>query len=380
VQELSLCAQMPNPLLIIAIVFFAAALVQFIYLIVFIVALKRKRQPAGGPGKPVSIIVCAHDEEENLRQLVPILLAQQYADFEVIVVNDRSNDNTYDFLLEETKKDSRLKMVNVKAVPEHVNNKKYAITLGIRAAANDWILLTDADCRPNTDRWVHSMSEGMGDDRQILLGFSPYFEKPGFLNLFVRFESLITGIQYLAFALVRNPYMGVGRNLAYRKSLFLEKKGFNNIQHIIGGDDDLFVNQHANAKNTAVKLDPDSVVFSIPETTWSSFFYQKVRHLSVGKRYRSGDKLLLGLFQFTWIITLFVGLPLLVLYTYYYVVIAVLLVRLLLMIWSVQAIVKRAGLGYKYWAIPALDFLYPIYYISTGLVALLTKKVRWKKK
>lgn len=365
-------------MLILVIVFLAVCTTQIIYFIVFLAALSKKRLAAQTSNLPVSIIVCAHDEEENLRELIPALLSQDYAAFEVVIVNDRSNDNTYDFLLEETKKDPRLKMVNVKAVPDHVNSKKYAVTLGIRAASNEWILLTDADCRPATNRWIASMSEHFEQQSQIVLGFSPYQQKPGFLNLLIRFESLLTALQYVSLALVKNPYMGVGRNLAYRKSLFLEKKGFNNYLHVMGGDDDLFVNQHATSKNTRVQLNSDSLVYSIPETTWKSFFYQKVRHLSVGKRYKAGHKLLLGLFNLTWILTWFVGVPLAIMYTYFYAIIAVLVIRMVLVIWSMRVIVKKTGLTYKFWVIPVLDFLYPIYYISTGLTALLTKKVRWK--
>jgi glycosyltransferase involved in cell wall biosynthesis len=370
--------KLTTPLLILIIVFLVAFTTQLIYFIVFLAAFGKKHQAKVSSQVPVSIIVCAHDEEQNLRELVPVLLNQDYEVFEVIIVNDRSNDSTYDYLLEETKKDPRLKMVNVKAVPDHVNNKKYALTLGIRAAAHEWILLTDADCRPVSNRWISSMSEQFEEQSQIVLGFSPYIQKPGFLNLFIRFESLLTALQYLAFALVKNPYMGVGRNLAYRKSLFLEKKGFNNFLHVMGGDDDLFVNQHATARNTRTQLLHDSLVYSIPETTWKSFFYQKVRHLSVGKRYKAGDKFALGLFKMSWIITWFVGLPLAVLYTHYYIVIGALVIRTGFLLWCMHSFVKKSGLSYKFWVIPVLDFLYPIYYISTGLVALLTKKVRWK--
>jgi glycosyltransferase involved in cell wall biosynthesis len=373
-----LCAQIYTHLLILVIVFFAALCIQLIYLIIFIAAFGKTKAVTTTGNIPLSVIVCAHDEETNLRELIPALLSQNYSSFEVIIVNDRSNDNTYDFLLEETKRDLRLKMVNVKAVPDHVNNKKYALTLGIRAAANDWIVFTDADCRPVSQNWLSKMSEQASAESKFVLGFSPYMAAPGFLNLFIRFESLMTALQYLSFALLKNPYMGVGRNLAYRKSLFLEKKGFNNYLHIMGGDDDLFVNQHATGKNTKVQIHPESIIYSVPKTTWKSFFHQKVRHLSVGKHYKFGHKLLLALFNLSWIVTWFLGIPLAIFYSYYYVIIAGLVLKLILLVFAVRALVRRTKLSFKYWAIPLLDFLYPFYYISTGLVSLLTKKVRWK--
>jgi glycosyltransferase involved in cell wall biosynthesis len=365
-------------LLILLSIFGGAVVVQLIYHIIFISAFKRKavEAPLAAP-EPVSVIVCAHDEEQNLRDLLPALLTQNYHQFEVIIVNDRSNDNTYDFLLEQTKLDSRVKMVNVKDTPAHVNSKKFALTLGIRAAAHDLILLTDADCRPSSDQWITSMAS-KASSKQFVLGFSPYQEKPGFLNAFIRFESLVTALQYMSFALLKNPYMGVGRNLAYRKSLFLEKKGFNNFLHVMGGDDDLFVNQHANGANTTVQLNSSSLVLSVPEKTLSGFFYQKIRHLSVGKRYKTGHKVLLGLFTFTWMLTWFVGLPLIFLYEYYYFIIIALFLRCAMLTWAVQSVTKRTGVKFNLWLVPVLDFVYPIYYISTGLVAMFTRKVRWK--
>jgi glycosyltransferase involved in cell wall biosynthesis len=367
------------PLFLLAIVFFIAVGIQLIYLIVFLAVIRKKRISNSVSAHPVSVIVCAHDEELNLTELVPELLKQDYPNFEVIIVNDRSNDGTYDYLLEQTKMDSRLRMVTVKSTPEHVNSKKYALTLGIRAAAHDWILLTDADCRPRSNQWISSMSQQFGEQTQFVLGFSPYQEKPGFLNLFIRFESFITALQYAVYALAKNPYMGVGRNMAYRKSLFLEKKGFNNILHVTGGDDDLFVNQYAHGKNTSVQFSPAACVLSVPETSLKSFFNQKIRHLSVGKRYKFGHRTLLGFFVVTWVLTWVAGLPLFGSYPYYYGVILAFIIRWALLIWCIQTLVKQAELTFKPWVIPVLDFLYPIYYISTGLVALFTKKIQWRK-
>src|SRR5687768_1523080 len=171
------------------ILFLIAIGIQLVYLFVFLITFRRKQSQVYQVGQvPVSVVVCAHDEAENLRELIPQLLSQDYGQFEVIVVNDRSNDSTFDYLLAETKKEPRLKMVNVKTTPERVNGKKYGLTLGIKAAAHEWILLTDADCRPAGRQWISSMSRHFLDGTQFVLGFSPYVRKPGFLNLFIRFE------------------------------------------------------------------------------------------------------------------------------------------------------------------------------------------------
>ncbi len=361
-------------------VFFVSVGIQVVFLTGFLIAFSRIREKRNF-SPPVSVVVCAHDEETNLRELIPLLLSQDYSEFEIIIVNDRSNDETFDMLLTETKRDDRLRMVQVTSLPEHVNGKKYALTLGIKAAKHDWILFTDADCRPEGNQWIKAMASEFSDETTFVLGYSPYLSEPGFLNFFIRFESLITAIQYIGFALLNIPYMGVGRNMAYRKSFFLQNKGFNHLLHITGGDDDLFVNQYANAKNTTVVTGSESLSYSVPETTLKSFFRQKVRHLSVGKRYKFKHRILLSLFVLSWMLTWFIGIPLLLFphvdFLLFFIV-PVLIIRVIMLIITTQVAVKRLGQKFPAWPVLFLDFLYSIYYISTGLVALLTKKVQWK--
>jgi glycosyltransferase involved in cell wall biosynthesis len=364
-------------LLVVALIFFAAVGIQVGFFTAFLVAFSRERVKNNYKAA-VSIIVCAHDEEENLKALIPLLLSQDHPDFEVIIINDRSNDATFDLMLEETKKDSRLRTVYVERIPDHVDGKKYALTLGIKAAKNDWVLLTDADCRPQNNQWINAMAAQCNEQTAFILGYSPYLTLPGFLNKFVRFESLVTAMQYLGFALLKKPYMGVGRNMAYRKSFFLEQKGFNNLMHITGGDDDLFVNQYATRDNTAVGLGADTLVYSVPKKTWKSFFYQKVRHLSVGKRYRFKHRFILGSFTITWILSWVAGIASLFLFVPPYWIAGVLLIRIIMFFITMRVTAKNLDQKFEAWPIVFLDFLYCIYYISTGLVAFFTKKVQWR--
>ncbi len=327
---------------------------------------------------PVSVVVCAHDEEQNLRELVPLLLQQDHPHFEVIVVDDRSNDGTYDFLLEATRADKRLRMVRVTNTPTHIHGKKFAITLAVKAATHDWLLLTDADCRPATNTWVRHLSAHMANDKKIVIGFSPYQRTAGLLNAFIRFETLVTAMQYIGFALFGRPYMGVGRNLAYRKSLFLEAKGFNDYLGVVGGDDDLFVNAHANSNNTAIALGPSLLVYSRPKTSVRAFLYQKFRHLSVGKRYHFSDRLLLGGFSLTWILTWLVAAPVWWWANEFLWIVVLFFVR-----WAVQQAAlweatRKLGEPFEGWKVPLLDFIYAFYYLVAGLVAVLSKKVRWR--
>lgn len=353
---------------------------QAVYIIAFLIAFIRKERKQPIPsGTPVSIIVCAHDEEENLRELIPQLLNQNYPEFEVIIVEDRSNDGTFDYLLEATREHPRLKMVRVQQTPEHINGKKFGLTLGIKAAKYDWILFTDADCRPEGENWVTSMSKQFDDQTQIVLGVSPYRKQAGLLNDFIRFESFLTAIQFVGWAVSGRPYMGVGRNLAYRKSLFINNKGFNTHLGVMGGDDDLFVNQHATAGNTRVCLGEESLVKSRPKTSWTDFYYQKLRHLSVGKHYKFIDRLGLGMFSLTWILTWIFVLPFSFFSPMIYALLGGLVLRWILLTLLFHYSVKKFGDNFEAWKTPYLDFIYAFYYLVAGPVALVSQKVRWKK-
>ena len=363
---------------VLVIAFWSVIGIQLFYLIAFLITFLRKREARPDATPAVSVIVCAHDEEKNLKELIPLLLQQDYPDFEIIVVEDRSNDSTYDYLLQATADHPRLKMVRVKYLPDHITGKKFAITLGVKAAAYDWVLLTDADCRPFGNQWIRAMAAHMTADKQIVLGFSPYLVLPGYLNAFVRFESLITAIQFMGLALLNRPYMGTGRNLAYRKSLFLDNKGFNKHLTINGGDDDLFVNQHAVPGNTAVNLETRGIVRSIPKSTWRKFLYQKLRHLSVGKRYRLRDRARLGLFSMTWILTWAI-VPFMVQTSFLWSFLWVgFLIREIMLMVLVHRASRTMGDPFEAWKTPLLDFNYAIYYLGTGLVALASKRIRWK--
>ncbi|MDN4166551.1 glycosyltransferase [Cytophagales bacterium LB-30] len=337
----------------------------------------RKKQASDRP-EGVSVIVCAHDEEENLKHLLPRLYEQEYPEFEIIIVNDRSNDGTYDLLREESKNQPLLKPVHVEHTPEHINGKKYGITLGVKAAKYDLLLFTDADCFPASKQWISEMASEVTDKTQFVLGFSPYEKKSGFLNLFIRFETLLTAFQYLSFGLAKSPYMGVGRNMAYRKSFFLAQKGFNHMQHIMGGDDDLFVNLHAKGNNTQVVIGEKSMVYSIPKKTWSEYFVQKKRHLAVGKLYRFRDKLRLGIFQLATLLHWVSAVGFTVIVQDWYILGATLFVKwtVWLSIWAVGT--KKMGTRFPWGFLPILEFVYCLYFLVFGTTALFAKKIKWK--
>lgn len=356
--------------------FFVAIGVQIISYLLFIVALARPSKSANY-SPSVSVVVCAHNEESNLRDLIPILLSQNHPDYEVIIVEDRSSDGSFDLLREEMKKDNRIRMVRIDYLPSHVNAKKYGLSLAIKVARKEVILLTDADCRPQGNNWITAMTRLMDERTEIVLGYSPYFKVKGFLNSFIRFETLMTAIQYLSFALLKVPYMGVGRNLAYKRSLFMNNNGFRDLIGVTGGDDDLFVNRHASSHNTRVCISSDSLVYSYPKTTWKSFLRQKLRHLAVGKYYKRKHKWMLGIYMGSLILSWFLGLILIFIYSLPHVIILALFVRLLLVLITIHLASNKLGDKFQLWPVIFLDFLYAIYYLSNGLRALVTRKVTW---
>ncbi len=360
------------------IAFIIVLLIQLIYWIVWLLGiLKIKQAPSNSNNHGVSIIIAANNELQNLKEMLPLILNQHYPLFEVIIINDRSTDGSYDFLLEYTNQQDNLKVLTVNELPNHLDAKKYAITLGIKSAKYNQLLLTDADCRPASNQWIKTFSEAWNNKTSFALGFSSYGKKPGLLNYFIRFETILTGIQYLASAALGQPYMGVGRNLSYSKTIFLKNKGFHGFQNLVGGDDDILVNKYANSSNTKILLTPESGVESIPKTTVLDFFIQKTRHLSVGKNYSSKSKIILGIFTLTWILT-WVLIPFeLVLTLNLILPISFILVRYILMGITFFVFSNKSGAKLNILGLILLDIMFVLYYFVAGTRALLTKQVKW---
>lgn len=249
---------------------------------------------------PVSVIVCARDEAGNLTRNLPGILVQKYPSTnEVVVVNHNSQDETR-FLLDEFKKTFKnLYAVNLENDALGIPGKKYPLSIGIKEAKYEVLLLTDADCVPASEDWIEHMQDGYDKGTEIVIGYGAYFKRPGFLNKLIRFETFHAALQYLSYAIAGMPYMGVGRNLSYKKNLFLRNKGFSFTNHLPGGDDDLFINKVATKTNTRVVIHPDSFTLSEPKKTFGDWMRQKNRHFSTAKYYKPKHKFLLGLYTFS---------------------------------------------------------------------------------
>ncbi len=236
--------------------------------------------------KPVSIIICAKHEAENLKLFLPKVLEQTYNSFEVIVVNDCSEDDTIDVLQQLQKQYAHLKVSTIQASEHFEHGKKLALTLGIKAAQYPYLLLIDADCYPNSNIWLQLMQEQFNAKKDIVLAYGKYETQAGFLNRLIRYDTMTIAANYLGYALRGKTYMGVGRNLAYKKELFFQHKGFASHQHILSGDDDLFISEAASAENVSIQIAPDAFTVSLPKTTWKDWVYQKARHVSTAAQYK----------------------------------------------------------------------------------------------
>ena len=264
------------------------------YLFVFLKVplYSRKKLNTSSPG--ISVIICAKNEEENLEQFLPHFLQQDYPEFEVVVVNDSSTDDTEHVLMQLAAQFDQFRYTSIPADDKLKRGKKLALTIGLKAAKYDHVLLSDADCYPVSDQWLKQMASNFSEDHKIVLGYGGYERKNGLLNTLIRYETTFTAIQYLSYAIKGKPYMGVGRNLAYEKALFFDNKGFAGHYHLLSGDDDLFVNQNATRLNCAVEFSSESHTLSLPETTFRAWIKQKKRHLSAGSHYKSGSRIRLA--------------------------------------------------------------------------------------
>lgn len=239
----------------------------------------------------VSVVVCARNEDINLSDYLPHLLSQNYPCYEVIVVDDGSEDNTRIVVERLMHRFDNLRLTFIPCDAWVSSSKKLALTLAAKAAQYDYLLLTDADCTPQSAYWISEMMSGFVEGKEVVLGAGMYFEKPTLLNRFIQFETLQTAMLYLGMAYSAHPYMGIGRNLAYKKSTFFNNNGFQGLLDSRAGDDDLFVNKVANSNNTTIVATTESLTWSVPKQSLKTWWQQKRRHLSVSPKYKTTSKL-----------------------------------------------------------------------------------------
>lgn len=348
------------------------------YLFIFSRFTSLKSNAKGSVNTPISVLICARNESENLQRFLPKVLQQKYSDFEIVLINDRSYDDSLEVMASfKEKYPSKIKIVNV-AETKNGGSKKYALSLGIKAATHEYLLFTDADCIPNSDNWICEMSQHFSANKSIVLGYGAYRNiKSSWLNKLIRFETLITALQYISYANIGTPYMGVGRNLAYTKSLFLDNNGFANHLHLKSGDDDLFINQIATKENCTVSLHPDSFTISEPKTTFKGWINQKRRHISTANYYKPMHQFLLGLYFSSQLLFWILAILLFVFGFQWEYVLILLLVRLVIHYIIISATSKKLNEeGLVLWT-PFLEIFLILTQLFIFIKNLVSKPTHW---
>jgi cellulose synthase/poly-beta-1,6-N-acetylglucosamine synthase-like glycosyltransferase len=305
-------------------------------------------------------------------------LNQTRDNFEVIVVNDGSSDNSKSVLTQFKKNYSHLKIVEISNSRDYHGHKKNALTLGIEEAKYDHLLFTDADCKPASEHWISTMTSRFTETRKIILGYGAYQKKANsILNKLIRYETLLTAIQYFSYANLGIPYMGVGRNLAYSKKLFIESYGFKNHWTVRSGDDDLFINQAATKNNIDICYSPNAFTISKAKETWSTFKHQKRRHITTASYYKTYHKFFLGTFYmsqfFFWILAI-----ILLTFSFNWLIVTILvLIRLIIqyIVFGISA--KKLDEKDLLLTIPFLDLILVFFQFEIFLNNLISKPKTW---
>lgn len=328
---------------------------------------------------PVSVIICAKNEAENLKKFLPSVINQDYPNFQIVLINDASYDDTFKVMEEFARKHNNIKLVNVINNEAFWANKKYALTLGIKAAKHNHLLFTDADCKPLSKHWITEMSSCFSETKSIVLGYGAYSKiKNSHLNKLIRYETFLTAVQYFSFAKLGIPYMGVGRNLAYTKGTFFNGNGFMSHMYIRSGDDDLFINQTATAKNTDICFSPESFTESIPKKTFKDWKTQKRRHITTANHYKAKHKVLLAVFYISQVLFWVLAMALLILLFKWQFVLALILFRSLAQFIVFYKASKKLNETDLIFYIPILELFLIGFQLSIFMHNLISKPKHWK--
>ncbi len=351
----------------------------FYYVIVFRCFAFSKPEKKTANNLSVSVIVCAKNEHENLQKYIPILLEQEYANFEIVLIDDASRDDSLEVMEEFEKQNSNIKLIKVENNEAFWGNKKFALTLGIKAAKFDNLLFIDADCYPNSKNWIQEMSNEFTNDKKIILGYGAYKKiKGSFLNKIIRFETMFVATQYFSWAKLGKPYMGVGRNLAYNRKEFYQVNGFNSHMKLRSGDDDLFINEVSNFDNTSICFSPESFTYSEPKTNFKEWVFQKRRHITTASYYKFFDKMQLSLFYFTQISFILLSIYLMIFEFQWIIVLVIIAFRYLFTCIVIgYSASKLKEKDVMYW-FPVIELTLVFSQLCFFVLNLFSKPVHWK--
>jgi len=357
-----------------------ATLVQVIYYWVIYgkVAFFKQKNEFVRSDQPVSVIVCARDEYYNLKENLPLLLTQDYSTFEVVVVNHGSEDETNYLLRDLSDEYKNLKIVNVSQDLNFFTGKKFPLSIGIKSASYEVLLFTDADCKPSSNQWIRRMAANFTEETEIVLGYGAYNKLGSMINLLIRFDTTRVAMNYLGFARAGMPYMGVGRNMAYRKSLFFRQNGFISHYRIQSGDDDLFINKAATGKNTRIEIQAEAHTDSAPKSSLNEWLRQKRRHLQTGGYYKPMHKFALGVFAITQVLFWVLAILLLVMWYQPYIVLGLVALRLFSQLFITGKVMKKLSEKGFLFLVPLFELFLMIISPFLAFANMLNKPVKWR--
>ncbi len=360
-------------------IFIVSFVIQLVYYsAVYIRVLFNKKNGKVENFEPLTVIISARNEAENLRKFLPEILNQDYPDFEVLVINDNSEDDTSVVLNEFQLKYKNLKVLEGEKNISKSGNKKKALTKAIAEAKNNLLVFTDADCYPVSNLWLKQIASAYSESVEIVIGYGAYEKRKGFLNHIIRFETLFAALQYLSFADLGFPYMAVGRNLSYKKTLFEKSGGFSSHKNILSGDDDLFINEAAKSKNTKILTDFESKTVSIPKQTFKEYVLQKKRHFTSGFKYRLRNKFIIGIEILTRFIFYLFFIVLSVKGDAGGLVISLFIIRLFVSITIIKMYAMKMKEPNILFFIPIFDILIPVLNLIIFTGTVFDKKILWK--
>lgn len=370
-----------DPLLFITLLSLAlATIIQLFYywLVYGKVAFFKQKNEFLRSDQPVSVIVCARDEYYNLKENLPLLLSQDYSTYEVVVVNHGSEDETHYLLRDMAEEHKNLKIVNVSQDLNFFTGKKFPLSIGIKSASYELLLFTDADCMPRSNQWLRRMAANFTEGTEIVLGYGAYRKSNSLLNLLIRFDTTRVAMNYLGFARAGMPYMGVGRNMAYRKSLFYRQNGFISHYRIQSGDDDLFINKAATKSNIRIEIQAEAHTISSPKSSLDQWIRQKRRHLMTGGYYKTSHKFALGMFAATQVWFWASAITLLALWYMPYVVLGLLGLRLFTQLLITGKVMQKLSEKGFLLLIPIFELFLMLVSPLLAIANMMNKPVKWR--
>ena len=355
--------------------FICCVLFQVIYQCILLCALIKKKNKIIAPLQQfpsVSIVICARNETENLTKNLPFIFHQQYPDFEIILVDDGSD-------IPIQLQHERLTIIKIDKNEKIGIGKKYAIQKGISQAKNSLIVLTDADCKPLSNKWITSMVNGISDTHKIVLGISPYQKTDTFLNGIIEYETAQTAWQYCGFALLGMPYMSVGRNVIYDAKLLKSKSWSTQEFAIASGDDDLAIQSLSTAGNTSVSLSLDSYTISEAKQTLKDWYRQKIRHYESGHLYKYAHQLVLGAYLVSKFLMYFLCLIIIIscsVFSLYF--LGILIGYFIIITMFNFQLHKKFQLNHRWYFSAINDILYSIFTTVFGIISFIKSTRDWK--